>query len=146
MIGRMVEETAEQKLKRYEYVLDAQADEIDKLRAEIERLQAAGGAHSVLKSIYLNGELPESLRAKAASAALPHETPKLMPERAPLELKATEPQESLGEACKRQLARADRILALPLEEREALIPGVRRNGNGTDDSGNGDSGNGQGDQ
>ena len=56
MIGRMVEETAEQKLKRYEYVLDAQADEIDKLRAEIERLQAAGGAHSVLKSIYLNGD------------------------------------------------------------------------------------------
>jgi hypothetical protein len=98
----MTEETAEQKLKRYEYVLDAQADEIDKLRAEVERLRSAAGAHGVLKSIYLNGELPEGLRAKAAASAIVHEVPKLMPERAPLELQA-EPVETLFEQADRRM-------------------------------------------
>ena len=88
----------------------------------------------MLKNIYLNGDLPESLSAKAATAALPYETPKLMPERAPLELQVQEPEESLQDLMKRQTERADRILALPLEERSALIPGVRRNGGNGDDS------------
>jgi hypothetical protein len=74
----MTEESAEQKLKRYEYVLDAQADEIDKLRAEVARLTEGADAHTVLQSLYRNRELPESLRAKAASAALPTERPRLM--------------------------------------------------------------------
>jgi hypothetical protein len=112
--------------------------ELTKLRAEVERLQSVGGAHGVLKSIYLNGDLPESLRAKAAIGCLQHEVPKLMPERAPLELKPVEPQKSLGERCEVAMARADRMMALSLEERAALIPGVRNgNGNRTDDSGNG---------
>jgi len=74
----MVEETAEQKLKRYEYVLDAQADEIDKLRAEVARLTEGADAHTVLQSLYRNRDLPESLRAKAAIGALPTERPRLL--------------------------------------------------------------------
>ena len=73
----MTEESAEQKLKRYEYVLDAQADEIDKLRAEVARLTEGADAHSTLQSIYRDRDLPESLRAKAAIGALPVEKPKL---------------------------------------------------------------------
>jgi hypothetical protein len=73
----MSEETPEQKLKRYEYVLDAQADEIDKLRAEVKRLTEGADAHTVLQSLYRNRELPEGNRIKAASAALPVEKPRL---------------------------------------------------------------------
>jgi hypothetical protein len=59
----------------------------------------------VLKSIYLNGELPESLRAKAAIGCIQHETPRLQPERAPLELKAEKPEMSLAELCEVRLQR-----------------------------------------
>jgi hypothetical protein len=52
--------------------------EIDRLRAENERLRADADAHGVLKSIYLDPDLPETTRIKAASAALPHEKPKLL--------------------------------------------------------------------
>jgi len=136
----MTEESAEQKLKRYEYVLDAQADEIDKLRAEVERLQSVGGAHSVLKSIYLNGELPESLRAKAASAALPHEVPKLMPERAPLELKAEPEPISLLEQAERRMKRAEANAGRDIEvgpNGEVTFlprPDERNGGDGQDDT------------
>jgi hypothetical protein len=74
----MSEETLEQKIARYEYVLDAQADEIDKLRAEVARLRGGSDAHQTLQSIYRNGDLPESLRAKAAIGALPVEKPRLL--------------------------------------------------------------------
>jgi hypothetical protein len=79
MMGNMTDETAEEKLLRYETVLDLQIREIDRLRAENERLRTVAGAHGVLKDVYLNRDLPESLRAKAAAAALPHEVPRLMP-------------------------------------------------------------------
>jgi hypothetical protein len=41
--------------------------------------------------------------------------------------------EPLQDLIKRQRERCDRLLALPLEERERLIAGVGRNGNGSDD-------------
>jgi hypothetical protein len=130
-------ETAEQKLARYEYVLDAQADEIDKLRAEVERLRATSGAHGVLRSIYLNGELPESLRAKAAIGAIQHETPRLQPERAPLELKPIEPESSLAERCelkmKRQLAYEGREIEVQPDGQAILLK--PSNGNGDDTAG-----------
>jgi len=108
---------------------------IAELEAEVERLQAAGGAHSVLKNIYLDRELPESLRAKAATAALPHETPKLMPERAPLELQAEPEKVSLFDLAERR-----RLKSLELDGRDIkvepnghviLLP--QRNGDGQDD-------------
>jgi hypothetical protein len=56
--------------------------------------------------------------------ALPHETPRLMPEPRPLDLVATTEYEPLAAVVERQRARADRILALPLAEREQLARGV----------------------
>ena len=79
MIASMAEETIEEKLLRYETVLDLQIREIDRLRAENERLRSEGGAHAALKSIYLDPDAPQSLRAKAAIGALPHEVPRLTP-------------------------------------------------------------------
>ena len=88
----------------------------------------------MLKNIYLDRELPESLRAKAATAALPHET-LLMPERAPLELQAEPEKVSLFDLAERR-----RLKSLELDGRDIkvepngyviLLP--QRNGDGQDD-------------
>jgi hypothetical protein len=50
----------------------------------------------------------------------------------PLDLVAEE-VEPLAATVERQRVRANRLLALSLEERSALIAGVRGNGNGSDD-------------
>jgi len=76
----MVEETAEtveQKLARWAYVIDAQAKEIDRLRAQVAALTEGANAHTVLQSLYRNVDLPESLRAKCAIGALPVEKGKM---------------------------------------------------------------------
>jgi hypothetical protein len=73
-------ETAEEKLARFETVIGLQMQEIDRLRSENERLRTVAGAHGVLKEIYLDPDAPQGNRIKAATAALPHETPRLMPQ------------------------------------------------------------------
>jgi len=78
-----------------------------------------------LKSIYLNGELPESLKAKAASAAIAHEVPKLLPERQ-LELKPEEPERSLEEIYQQRLKRQNEIEKLPLVAQTDPETGVMR--------------------
>src|SRR6516225_2833540 len=134
--GGMVEvvETPEQKLKRHEDALVACMAEITKLREENARLRSSeNNAHSVLREIYNDPDAPHGVRVKAAGLALPHETPRLTPVPPPLDLVA-EPYEPLAVVVERQRQRADRILALPLEERERLIKGVvRHDGNGQDD-------------
>jgi hypothetical protein len=130
------------KFDEYEYLLKLMTAKIEELAAENERLRAAAGAHGVLKLIYSDNDQPTGHRIKAAGLALQHETPKLMPERQALELKAIEPKQTLGQLCEVRMARADRMEALSLEERERLIRGCG-NGNGSDDS---DDGNGQDDQ
>ena len=129
-----VVETPEAKLKRHEDALIACMAEITRLREENARLRSEkSDALSVCKEVYSDPAAPPALRLKAAGLALPHEVPKLMPERAPLELTA-EPIEDLATVVQRQRARAARLLALPLEERAALITGVGRDGgNGSDD-------------
>ena len=82
----MTEETTKQKLARYEYVLDAQMQEIDRLRAENERLMSQADAHTTLRSIYSNPASPEGNRIKAAAAALPVEKPKLLSVVPPIEM------------------------------------------------------------
>jgi hypothetical protein len=67
----------EQKLKRHEDALVACMAEIERLRAENERLTSALDAHAVLQSIYRDATQNGNLRVKAASAALPVEKPKL---------------------------------------------------------------------
>jgi hypothetical protein len=71
-------ETAEQKIARYETVLDAYMSELDKLRAENERLRTGADAHTTLQAIYRDPEASQGNRIKAASGALPFEKPKLL--------------------------------------------------------------------
>ena len=134
--GGVVEviETAEQKLKRHEDALVACMAEITKLREENARLRSEkSDALSVCQEVYSDPNASPALRLKAAGLALPHETPRLEPVPPPLDLVA-EPYEPLAVVVERQRQRADRILALPLEERERLIKGVvRHDGNGQDD-------------
>jgi hypothetical protein len=133
----MVEETAEQKLKRHEDALVACMAEITKLRAENARLRSSeNNAHSVLREIYNDPDAPQGVRVKAAGLALQHETPRLTPVSPPLDLVA-EVIEPLSVVVERQRKRADALLALPMEERERLIRGVVR-GNGSDGSGSND--------
>jgi hypothetical protein len=127
-------ETTEEKLARFETVIGLQMQEIDRLRAENGRLRTVAGAHGVLKEIYLDQDAPQGNRIKAATAALPHETPRLTPVPPPLELTA-EPYEPLAVLVERQRKRCDAMLALPLEERERLARGVSNDngGNGSGD-------------
>ena len=129
----MAEETPEQKIARYEFVLDAYVRELATLREENERLKSAAGAHEVLKSIYADTSQPTGHRLKAAGLALGHESPSLKPVEAPMELVA-EVVEPLSVIVERQRKRADAIEALPLSVREQMVRGVvRRDGNGSDD-------------
>jgi hypothetical protein len=105
-------------------------DENDKLRALVTNLTEGANAHTVLQSLYRDVNLPEALRAKCAIGALPHETPRLESVPPPLDLVAEE-YEPLSVAVERQRKRADALLALPLEERAAMITGV-----GSDDGSN----------
>ena len=124
-----------QELDEAAAIIRMQTARIAVLEAEVERLQAAGGAHSVLKNIYLDRAQPESLRAKAATAALPHETPKLMPERAPLDLVAERTEMSLFDLAearrKKQEGLRDRDIEVRANGQVILLP--RNGGNGSDD-------------
>src|SRR5690348_13234998 len=128
-------ETLEQKLKRHEDALVACMAEIERLRAENVRLRSSeNSAHAVLREVYNDPTASPAIRVKAATAALPHETPRLESVPPPLELTAVE-YEPLSVVVERQRKRADAILALSLEERSRLITGVERDdGNGSDDS------------
>jgi len=133
-----VVETPEAKLKRHEDALVACMAEITKLREENARLRSSeSNAHSVLREVYNDPTASPAVRVKAAGLALPHETPRLTPVPPAMELVA-EPYEPLAVVVARQRARADRIRALPLAERERMVRGVTR------DDGNG-SGNGSND-
>jgi hypothetical protein len=113
--------------------LEETVGENDQLREENARLRSDIDAHTVLKEIYSDPAVPQVLRVKAAQAALNIEKPRLLPERAPLELQA-EPAECLADTVHRQRARMDQILRLPLEQRSELFaPGRRHSGNGNDD-------------
>jgi hypothetical protein len=132
-------ETAEEKLARFETVIGLQMQEITRLREENERLRAASNAHSVLREIYLDRSLPESLRAKAAQAALPHEVPRLTPQPPAIDVTA-EPYEPLAVVVQRQRARLARLDAMPRRNIRVLANGEVvtldeiNAGNGQDDS------------
>jgi hypothetical protein len=124
-------ETPEAKLKRHEDALVACMAEIERLRAENTKLRSEkSDALSVLKEIYSDPDASQAHRIKAAGLALPHEVPRLTPQPAPLDLVAEE-IEPLAQVVERQRARMNKLLALPLSERAALIPGSN-GGNGSD--------------
>ena len=128
-------DSIKQKLDEAAYIIRLQTARIEELTAENERLRSAAGAHGVLKAIYGNPDQPTGHRIKAATAALPHEVPKLMPERAPLELQAEPEKVSLFDLAERR-----RLKSLELDGRDIrvepngqviLLP--RNGGNGSDD-------------
>ena len=120
------------------------ADVVRQLMAKCEQLAAENAAlkannasaHQTLRAIYADSSQPATVRVRAAQAALNVETPSLKPEPAPLNLVA-EPYEPLSVVVERQRARMNRILALPLSEREKMVRGVARsdgNGGNSDDT------------
>jgi hypothetical protein len=131
----MAEETPEEKIARYEFVLDAYVRELTTLREENERLKASASAHQTLASIYSDPDQPTGHRIKAAGLALGVETPRLESVPPPLNLVAEE-YEPLAVVVERQRARARMLQSLPMEQRELLARGVQRdgNGNGSNDS------------
>jgi hypothetical protein len=69
--------TDAEKIRLLTEKLQEVVNENDRLRAELANLTEGANAHQTLQSLYRNRDLPESLRAKAASAALGHESPPL---------------------------------------------------------------------
>ena len=130
-----VVETLEAKLKRHEDALVACMAEITRLREENARLRSSeNNAHAVLREVYNDPTASPAVRVKAAGLALPHETPRLMPEKAAINATCEEVYEPLSVVVERQRKRCDAIQALPLAEREAMVRGVvRHGGNGNDD-------------
>ena len=92
-------------------------DENDKLRALVANLTEGATAHQTLQSLYRDASLPESLRAKCAIGAIPHETPRLEPVQQ-LELKAEPPPIPLAELVRQRRAYVDR---LALEQPEIRV-------------------------
>jgi hypothetical protein len=131
---------AQQLIDRCEYTIEYQKQEIDRLRAEVQRLthllEGKTNAHLTLQNIYSTPNSSEGNRLKAAAASLPFERPKLMPERAPLELAAEPEPMLLEELVKVRMERQDRLEAEQFELRSGLllpVPGKRGNGDGSDD-------------
>ena len=77
----MTAESPQQKLDRFECVIQLQMTEIDKLRAENKRLvdwiMGDSDALTTLQAVYQNPQASEGNRIKAAAASLPFERPKL---------------------------------------------------------------------
>jgi hypothetical protein len=116
----------------YEDVLRRLTAKCEELVAENARLRSSeNNAHSVLREVYNDPTASPAVRVKAAGLALPHEVPRLESVPPPLDLVA-EPVKPLADVVARQRVRANRLLALSLEERSALITGTGR-GNGQDD-------------
>jgi hypothetical protein len=126
---------------RLEVLCRAQADEISRLRGELARATEGAGALATLQSLYRDPAMPEALRAKCAIGCLPHEEPRLLPQRQ-LELKAEEPVRPLSEVVAERRARQDALEGRPIE----IVPDPRApygqrvnllskpNGSGDDDS------------
>jgi hypothetical protein len=122
------------KLAEYEGIIRMLTVKLEELAVENERLRSEGGAHAALKDVYLDRDLPEALRVKAATAALPHETPKLMSVPPPLEL-AAEETIPIAQLVEQRRARQNSLCPqsasdLPPVEVLPIADDRHRNGNG----------------
>src|SRR5262249_48632458 len=104
-------------LDEAKHVMRRQMARIAELEQENERLRSAAGAHEVLRSIYADSNQPTGHRIKAAGLAIGREVPKLMPEKAPIDLEAEEII-PLAELVTQRRARAD---ALQREMRDIQV-------------------------
>jgi hypothetical protein len=121
---------------RLEVLCRAQADEISRLRGELARATEGAGALATLQSLYRDPAMPEALRAKCAIGCLPHEEPRLLPERQ-LELKAEPEPEPLATVIERQRARMDRMQGQQIKvqpDGKILLLKPGSNGSGEDSS------------
>jgi len=127
----MIADSIKAKLDDAKNVMRRQMQEIDRLRAENERLKANASTHQTLASIYSDPAQPTGHRIKAAGLALGVETPRL--ESVPPAIDSTcEEIEPLADVVRRQRARADRmLLEPPFSDLPKVIP-FRSNGNGND--------------
>jgi hypothetical protein len=73
----MIADSIKAKLDDAKHVMRRQMEEIDRLRAENERLKANASAHQTLAAIYSDPNQPTGHRIKAAGLALGVETPRL---------------------------------------------------------------------
>jgi hypothetical protein len=121
------------KLAEYEDVVRQLMLKLEQLAAENTRLRSEkSDALSVCQEVYSDPAAPAALRLKAAGLALQFEVPRILPEKAAIDATCEE-IEPLAQAVERQRARMNRLLALPLAERERLVTGVGR------DDGDGDA-------
>jgi hypothetical protein len=105
MLVVMTDTDIQSKLAEYEGVIRMLTVKLEELAVENDRLKAGLDAHGTLRSIYSDPDAPRSDRIKAASASLAHEKPRLMPEKAPLDLTAEEPSEPLAVLVEKRRAR-----------------------------------------
>ena len=113
--------TDAEKIELLRAKLQEVVDENDRLRAELARTTEGASAYATLSDIHRNRELPAAVRAKAASACLPHEMPRLESVPPPMDLVA-EPYVPLAELVEQRRARCDQM------EREARQIRVLPNG------------------
>ena len=97
------------KLDDAKHVMRRQMEEIDRLRAENERLKANASAHQTLAAIYSDPNQPTGHRIKAAGLALGVETPRLDSVPPAIDATCEEIIEPLADVIARQRARCDRM-------------------------------------
>jgi hypothetical protein len=119
-------------LDRCEYTIECQKQEIDRLRAEVQRLldwiNGDLDAHTVLASIYSDPDAPQSNRVKAAAASLPFEKGKVLSVPPPIQFVELVPLAELLEA---RRTRQDQLEGNQLEGKVLdLLSLPSRNGNG----------------
>ena len=111
----------------------------EQLAAENARLRSSeNNAHAVSREVYNDPTASPAVRVKAAGLALPHETPRLMPEPRPLDLVANEKIEPLADLVARRRRRADALQGEPLNSPKHLLWIEREDGTyPADDDSNG---------
>jgi hypothetical protein len=93
----------------YDEIVRALTSKLEQLAAENARLRSAGGAHDVLRRIYLDEAQPSGTRVKAAQASINFEKSKLESVPPPLELTAEPAPLPLAEIVRLQRARLDKL-------------------------------------
>jgi hypothetical protein len=107
MLVVMTDTDIQSKLAEYEGIIRMLTAKLEELAVENDRLKAGVDAHARLRAIYLDPDAPRSDRIRAASASLVHEKPRLLPEKAAIDVACEEIVEPLAVVVERQRRRAD---------------------------------------
>src|SRR5262249_17446942 len=123
----------------YESIIQKLATAYEQLAAENTRLRAEkSNALTVCQGWYSDPTAPAALRLKAAGLALQFETPRLLPEKAAIDVTAEE-IEPLAVVIERRRARMDQMMGQDIEVLPSglvrVLPKPNDGGNGGDQSG-----------